>query len=41
MSLAHILLNCICIQVDPPPDGGGFKDPLSVILNLYAAREFK
>jgi len=28
MSLAHVLLNSICIQVDPPPEGGGFTDPL-------------
>jgi hypothetical protein len=29
MQRSHLLLNTICIQVDPPPKGGGVTDPLA------------
>jgi len=33
MSLAHVLLNGICLQVDPRLEAGGVTEPLSETLN--------
>jgi len=35
MSLAHVLLNGICLQVDPRLQAGGLTDPLSGTIKIY------